>query len=59
MSDSVKLTALTYLYKELKKLKISLAHAEIRKNVTTDEITNIQTKIAAVDYLIGLAQKEP
>lgn len=58
MPDSIKLDVLTYLYKELKRLKISLAHAEARTNVTKEEIDNIQRKIATVDYLIGLAHKE-
>ena len=58
MSDSIKLDALAYLYKELKKFKISLANAEKHPNVPEEQIKNIEKKIAAVDYLIGLAQKE-
>lgn len=58
MPDSIKLAALTYLYKELKRLKISLANAEIRPNITTEELQNIENKIFIVDYLIGITLKE-
>lgn len=58
MPDSIKLDALTYLYKELKKFKITLANAEELPNVPEEQIKNIEKKIAAVDYLIGLAHKE-
>lgn len=58
MPDSIKLDALAYLYKELKMHKIALANAEKRPNVPEEQIKNIEKKIAAVDYLIGLAQKE-
>lgn len=56
MPDSIRLTALEMLYKELKRLKKSLGYAEERQGVTQEEIDNINTKIRAVDYLIGLAQ---
>lgn len=58
MPDSIKLASLTYLYKELKRLKISLANAEMRPNITTEELQNIENKIFIVDYLIGITQKE-
>lgn len=58
MPDSIKLAALTYLYKELKRLKISLANAEMRPNITTEELQNIENKIFIVDYLIGITLKE-
>ena len=58
MPDSIHLTALELLYRELKRLKISLSNAEKRANVTTDELDNIRSKIDAVDYLIGLVHKE-
>lgn len=56
--DSIKLATLTYLYKELKRLKISLANAEMRPNITTEELQNIENKIFIVDYLIGITLKE-
>lgn len=58
MPDSIKLAALTYLYKELKRLKISLANAEMRPNITAEELQNIENKIFIVDYLIGITLKE-
>ena len=58
MPDSIKLATLTYLYKELKRLKISLANAEMRPNITTEELQNIENKIFIVDYLIGITLKE-
>ena len=56
MPDSIRLAALEMLYKELKRLKKYLGYAEARQGVTQEEIDNINTKIRAVDYLIGLAQ---
>ena len=56
MPDSIRLTALEMLYKELKRLKKYLGYAEERQDVTQEEIDNINMEIRAVDYLIGLAQ---
>lgn len=58
MPDSIKLDALTYLYKELKFHKIALANAQKRPNVPEEQIKNIENKIATVDYLIGITLKE-
>lgn len=49
--------ALRYLYSQLKAAKISLGRAETRPNVGTDELVNLQLKIAALDWLIPLAIK--
>lgn len=56
MSDRQK--ALDYLYHELKCAKVALGRAERKQNVTAEEITNLENKIAAIDWLIPLAIKE-
>jgi len=51
--------ALEWLYRELKKAKISLGHAEARQN-NQEERNNLEKKIATLDWLIGavLSMKE-
>ena len=51
---SIRETALFFLYRDLKKLKIDLGRAEEKKNVDPQEIGNIKAHIAAVDWLIPL-----
>lgn len=47
-------TALFFLYRDLKKLKIDLGHAENKRNVDPQELGNIKAHIAAVDWMIPL-----
>ena len=51
--------ALDWLYRELKKAKIALGHAETRPGVTQEELDNLQRKIDVLDYLTTLVNKEP
>jgi hypothetical protein len=51
--------ALEWLYRELKKAKIALGHAESRPGVTREELDNLQRKIDVLDYLTTLVNKEP
>ena len=51
--------ALEWLYRELKKAKIALGHAESRHGVTREELDNLQRKIDVLDYLTTLVNKEP
>ena len=55
----VRKTALEWLYRELKKAKIALGHAESRPGVTREELDNLQRKIDVLDYLTTLVNKEP
>lgn len=52
-------TALEWLYRELRKAKIALGHAESRPGVTREELDNLQRKIDVLDYLTTLVNKEP
>ena len=56
MGDKQK--ALEFLYREQRAAKIALGRAEDKPNVTAEEITNLEKKIAAIDWLIPLAIKE-
>lgn len=51
--------ALEWLYRELKKAKIALGHAESRPGVAREELDNLQRKIDVLDYLTYLVIKEP
>lgn len=51
--------ALEWLYRELRKAKIALGHAESRPGVAWDELENLQRKIDVLDYLTTLVIKEP
>lgn len=51
--------ALEWLYRELKKTKIALGHAESRPGVKREELDNLQRKIDVLDYLTTLVNKEP
>ena len=52
--------ALEYLYRELKRAKISLGQAENRPGVTIEELETLRNKILVLDYLtpLVLAAKE-
>lgn len=52
-------TALEWLYRELKKAKIALGHAENRPGATREELDNLQRKTDVLDYLTYLVNKEP
>lgn len=49
--------ALEWLYRELKRAKIALGHAESRPGVTREELDNLEQKIAAIDWMIPLVIK--
>lgn len=51
--------ALEWLYRELRKAKIALGHAESRPGVAREELDNLQRKIGVLDYLTTLVNKEP
>ena len=51
--------ALNWLYRELKRAKIALGHAETRPGVKREELDNLQRKIDVLDYLTTLVNKEP
>lgn len=50
--------ALKYLYKQLKKARITLAFAESKPGTTQKELDNIQRKIDVLEWLIQVALKE-
>lgn len=50
--------SLEWLYKELRSAKIAKGHAERRPGVTKEEIENLDRKIAAIDFCLGLVLKE-
>lgn len=50
-------TALEWLYRELRKAKIALGHAESRPGVAREELDNLQRKIDVVDWVIPLVIK--
>lgn len=47
--------ALRMLYTQQKEAKIALGRAENRPGVTLEEINNLHTKLAAIDWLLPLA----
>jgi hypothetical protein len=55
---SIRDRALDYLYREMKKAKISLGQAEARPGVTSQELENLQNKIDVFDWLTTLVNKE-
>lgn len=54
--DAIKQRSLRYLYGQLKHARISLGHAEARKNA--EEIANLQNKIEVLEWVIGVVIKE-
>ena len=47
--------ALKLLYTQQKEAKIALGRAENRPGVTLEELNNLHTKLAAIDWLLPLA----
>lgn len=45
--------ALSFLYGELRKAKIALGRAEGKPNVQREEIESLQSKIEAIDWILG------
>lgn len=50
--------ALKWLYKELKKAKVALGHAEWKPNVNHQELDDLRGRIDILEYLCGLVIKE-
>ena len=50
--------ALKWLYKELKKTRVALGHAEWKPNVKQRELDDLRGKIDILEYLCGLVIKE-
>lgn len=48
----MKIVALEWLYRQLKKKEIALVNAQQRKNCTPDEIRNLKKSIEIMHYLI-------
>lgn len=48
--------AILWLNKQLKKKRIALFNAEIKKNPSQKEIDDIQTSIAVIEYLIEITK---
>lgn len=54
--DAIKQRSLHYLRGQLKHARISLGHAETRKNA--EEIANLRNKIEVLEWVIGVVNKE-
>jgi hypothetical protein len=50
--------ALEWLYKELKRTRISIGQAEQRKGVKQEELAALNGKVDVLEYLCGLVTKE-
>jgi hypothetical protein len=50
--------ALEWLYKELKKTRVTIGHAEGKPNVKQRELDDLRGKIDLLEYLCGLVTKE-
>lgn len=50
--------ALEWLYRELKRTRIAVGHAEHRPGVTGEELAALTGKIEVLEYLCGLVMKE-
>jgi len=50
--------ALEWLYKELKKTRVALGHAEGKTGVKQRELDDLRGKIDLLEYLCGLVTKE-
>lgn len=55
-ADEIKRDALAYLYKRQKRAKISLDQAERRGDY--EAVKNLEKRLVALDWLIGVAIKE-
>lgn len=49
---------LKWLYKELKKTRVALGHAEGKQGVKQRELDDLRCKIDLLEYLCGLVIKE-
>lgn len=50
--------ALKWLYKELKRTRVALGHAEWKPNVNHQELDELRGRIDILEYLCGLVIKE-
>ena len=50
--------ALKWLYKELKKTRVALGHAEGKTGVKQRELDDLRGKIDLLEYLCGLVTRE-
>lgn len=57
MDDSIRYDAQVLLYRLLREAKFSLGHAERREN-NDEERRNLEKKIAALDWIIEVVNKE-
>lgn len=57
MDDTIQNRAMHYLYKEIKKARISICNAENKPN-RAQEIANLQNKIEVLEWLADVALKE-
>lgn len=57
MDDSIRYDAQVLLYRLLREAKFSMGHAERREN-NDEERRNLEKKIAALDWIIGVVDKE-
>lgn len=55
-ADVIRQKSLFYLAKELRHTRIALGHAEQRHN--TAEVSNLQTKIEVLEWVMGVVIKE-
>lgn len=57
MTDPIRYDAQVLLYRLLREAKFSLGHAERREN-NDEERRNLEKKIAALDWIIEVVDKE-
>ena len=50
--------ALDYLYRDLKRTRIALAHAEHREGVRQEELEDLTSKAEVIEWLTALVLKE-
>ena len=50
----MKLPALIWLNKQVRKARWDKAHAEERPNSSSEEVQNLKTKIDILEYIIGV-----
>lgn len=54
----MKLPALIWLNKQVRKARWDKAHAEEKPNSSSEELRNIKTKIDILEWIIGVVTKE-
>ena len=57
MHNTIQNRAMHYLYKKIKRARISIGQAENKPN-SAQEIANLQKKIEVLEWLAGVAIKE-